>query len=429
MSTLPTPSSTAPCAAVRGAAAPPTQLASKLGSLSVTPFVPEAVLRRHHAYVAGDTRFTAACRLLTSLWREEHNLPLGTHAPEPRRAKGQPKASSAPPTRPIRLGSRLSPVAARAGATFLTPAIAAYTREVLLFREPGALFEETRLWGNLLSSQAMVLNLLAPLALDLDLATAVWRRLMPAFVHTVTGFRFEHSPGRRGPAYYGDGTAFDVIIDIVTPDGEPAFVALEVKYTEGAGGIVPPPRPCYADTTRGSGLYLDPEAALLMRPGYEQLRREHVMAQLMVQHGVTGRGHFILLGPALNQHVQTMGRRYADHLAPADGADRPSTVGFSVLTLEAVVGAIAEAGAVDLTASFATRYLDFSRVVRCVLDTPLPPHPGAPAVSVRRRVLAFAPHAPASEPRRVSRKGGRCDKDTLVEQPHRPTPSLGAISV
>ncbi len=91
---------------------------------------------------------------------------------------------------------------------------------------------------------------LRPLALDLDRAAAVFRRLLPGFVGTVAGIRFEHSPGRRGPEYFGDGTAFDALIDIITPEGEPAFVALEVKYTEGAGGPTPAPRPRYAETTR-----------------------------------------------------------------------------------------------------------------------------------------------------------------------------------
>ena len=337
------------------------------------PLVPDDVLRRQDVFVSTDTRFAAACRLLASLWREEHGLPAGQHRLEPRRAGGRTASSTTPGisrSKSVRLASRLSTAAARAGATFLSPAIAAHVREILLFREPGALFEEARLWGNLLSSQALTLNLFVPLALDPVRAAAVFRRLLPSFVGTVTGIHFEHSPGRRGPDYFGDGTAFDVLIDIVTPEGEPAFVAIEVKYTEGAGGPVPAPRPRYAETARETGLYRDPDAAILARPGFEQLRREHVLGQLMLQHGLYGRGHFILLSPAQNRYAQAMGQRYAVELS--DTAEAPGRVGFSTLTLEAVVAAIREAGATDLAASFTARYLDLGRVASFVLAQAVP---------------------------------------------------------
>ncbi len=340
------------------------------------PLVPEDVLKRQDAFVSTDTRFAAACRLLAALWREEHGLPAGQHRPDRRWASGRTASSTTPGiSRPksVRLASRLSTAAARAGTTFLTPAIAAHVRKVLLFREPGALFEEARLWGNLLSSQALTLNLFVPLALDPARAAAVFRRLLPGFVGTVTGIRFEHSPGRRGPDYFGDGTACDVLIDIVTPEGEPAFVAIEVKYTEGAGGPVPAPRPRYAETARDSGLFRDPEAAVLARPGFEQLRREHVLGQLMLQHGLYGRGHFVLLGPAQNGHVQTMGQRYAAELV--DPAEAPGRVGFSTLTLETVVAAIRDVGATDLAASFTARYLDLGRVAHFVLTQAMPAPP------------------------------------------------------
>ncbi|MDF2600581.1 MAG: hypothetical protein K0Q54_3404 [Methylobacterium brachiatum] len=340
------------------------------------PLVPEDVLRRQDVFVSTDTRFAAACRLLASLWREEHGLPAGQHRLEPRRAGGRTASSTTPGisrSKSVRLASRLSTAAARAGATFLSPAIAVHAREILLFREPGALFEETRLWGNLLSSQALTLNLFIPLALDPARAAKVFRRLLPGFVGTVTGIRFEHSPGRRGPDYFGDGTAFDLLIDIVTPEGEPAFVVIEVKYTEGAGGPVPAPRPRYTETTRESGLYRDPDAALLARPGFEQLRREHVLSQLMLRHGLYARGHFVLLGPAQNGHVQAMGQRYTAELG--DAAEAPGRVGFSTLTLETVVAAIREAGAIDLAASFTARYLDLGRVARFVLTQAMPAPP------------------------------------------------------
>ena len=386
MPTSPTPSSAAPLASSLAIVpadradfpAQPFRAVSTETPLRIVPFVPEAVLRRHHAFVASDTRFTAACRLLAALWRQDQGLPFGTYIPEPRRGSRQAQPSSTS-LKPVRIGSRLSPAAARAGANFLSPAIASYAREALLFREAGSLWEEGRLWGNLLSSQAMTLNLLAPMAIDLDLSTSVWRGLLPSFVHQVTAIRFETSPGRRGPEYFGDGTAFDVLLDVVTPNGEPAFVTIEVKYVEGMTSQVPPPRPRYEETTRDSNLFIDPEAGLLTQPGFEQLRREHVMTQLMVRQGLAARAHFILLGPALNRRVHAVGKLYADLLQPIDPNDGPDKVGFSTLTLETVVAAMVSAGAGEIAAAFHARYLDLGRVVRSVLDTPhqrpLPPAP------------------------------------------------------
>src|SRR3954470_10205472 len=82
------------------------------------PLIPEPVLRRHRVFEPSDTRFRACARLLQALWREQHQLPIGTHAspdgtraaatpppppppPPPRRA---PAVSSAPASHPLPAG-------------------------------------------------------------------------------------------------------------------------------------------------------------------------------------------------------------------------------------------------------------------------------------------------------------------------------------
>jgi hypothetical protein len=129
------------------------------------PLVPEPILRRYRVFEPSDTRFRACARLLQALWREQHQLPIGTHAsPDGTRRK---------------LGSRLSPAAGRSGANFLTPAVAALTRREVAYREVGALIREDRLWTNLLSSAPLTFNLFGPLRLDLALASRVLRLLCP----------------------------------------------------------------------------------------------------------------------------------------------------------------------------------------------------------------------------------------------------------
>ena len=97
----------------------------------------------------------------------------------------------------IPLGSILTPEAAHAGRNFLAPAIHTFVRHALIMREDGAAMDEYRLFANSLSSMPMSFNLFAPLALDLELATTVFRMLLPDFVDSVDHIHFETSPGRR----------------------------------------------------------------------------------------------------------------------------------------------------------------------------------------------------------------------------------------
>ena len=102
------------------------------------PLIPEDILRQHHCLEPDASRFTAAARLLQSLWRQDQNLPVGHH----RSPSGETR----------QIGSRLTMSAGRAGANFLDPAIASLVRRELVYREIGALIDADRLFRNLLSS-------------------------------------------------------------------------------------------------------------------------------------------------------------------------------------------------------------------------------------------------------------------------------------
>jgi hypothetical protein len=139
----------------------------------------------------------------------------------------------------MELHSRLSHEAARAGRNFLSQEIHAFVRGELLMREEGAAIDEERLFGNALSSMPLAFNLFAPMALDLTLATAALRQLLPGFVHQVTGFIFEHSPGRRQDRFLNDGTAFDLAIRVITPEGEEGTIFVEVNIPRTWPGQLP----------------------------------------------------------------------------------------------------------------------------------------------------------------------------------------------
>lgn len=392
--------------------------------LGPTPFLNEAIRRRHHSFVANDSRFVASTRLLAHLWRQDQQLPAAAFI------------VTDPTTKPRRRPANwlLRRDAAQVGATFLTPAIRDHARQALLFREPGAMWNEDRLWANLLSSQALTLNLLAPLATDLALATQVFRSLLPGFVDQVRSIRFEHSPGRFDDRYFGDGTALDALIEAITTDGEIAVITIEVKFTEGLTGPTATPRDRYVETAQASGLYKDAASPTLARAGFEQLRREHVMTTLMLQHDLASRGKFILIAPQLNRRAQAVAALYRTELCDPEGTRNPSTVGFSNITLEATVAAIHEAGATDLARQLWARYCDHARVAQFALqgDDPSSPPPtpndvrtlpppastpetapeGAPSPAITRSSRRRSPSATTTVPRSARSATARPSSDT-----------------
>lgn len=321
-------------------------------SLPRVPLVSDDIARSHNIYFEIDTRFRRAARLLQCLWLRDRNIPTGRHV----RGQGENAVAT-------ELHSSLSRDAARAGLNFLSSDIHAFVRRELLMREEGAAIDEDRLFGNAVSSMPLAFNLFAPMAIDLDLATAVLRRLLPQFVHEVTGFKFEHSPGRREPRFLHDGTAFDLAIAVVTPDGEQGTIFVEVKYTESMEGPAARLRDRYDEVSNSSGLFIDPASAMLRSLALEQLWREHMLAQLIVAQGITSRAIFIAIGPRLNRRVMTAFRVYENELSAADAG----RVAFQPFTLEAFIDGLEDVGAKQLSQDLWNRYCDFRRVYQHAL--------------------------------------------------------------
>src|SRR3954471_24835214 len=111
----------------------------------MTPFAAPAPsveeLQAHHVLVPGETgEWQRRARLLQAQWRERRALPIGPWPP--RGGDGRV------------LGSRLPLPDARAHRwNFLTTTIAAQVDRALEERQFGALIQEGRLYGDLLSSQ------------------------------------------------------------------------------------------------------------------------------------------------------------------------------------------------------------------------------------------------------------------------------------
>jgi PD-(D/E)XK nuclease superfamily protein len=332
--------------------------------LAHTPLIPERILRQYGAYSWYDQRFRAVARFLQCLWLRDHGIPTASS-----QARGN---ASEYPAAHAGYGSILSVEAANAGRNFLSPAIHRHALHSWLMSEPGACYEEVRFFGNSLSSMPLVFNLLAPLALNIDLASQVLRRLLPGFVQRVERIQFETSPGRRdtrfnrrgeGP-YLGDRSAFDCAFHTLDPSGTPCIVYTEIKYSETLDHTnIARMRDRYNEASRQVRLYDNPDSLILRSPPIEQFWREHMLAQLAVDNGVTPKAVFLAIGPELNRRVQGAFQVYQGELIEADWQE-PRRVPFIPMTLETVIRAIADAGAIDHARALWDRYCDFDRVYR-----------------------------------------------------------------
>lgn len=332
-------------------------------SLPYVPLVSDDLAKAHKVYFSIDTRFRRAARILQALWLKDHNIPTGFHT----RGEGENAVTT-------ELHSNLSRDAARAGRNFLTPEIHKFARRAVIMSEPGSVFDQERLLGNSLSSQPLCFNLFAPLAMNLDLATAVFKRLYPSFVSRVNEVIFEHSPGRRDPLgiddqshdWMGDRTAWDVVLHVTTPENELGAIHTELKFSEDCSVAPATWRDRYGEVSHAVRLFVDPNSAIL-KGACNQYFREHCMSQLVVDKGLVDKAMFLAIAPRLNRRAIASFRMYENELIPAEDRD-DKRVPFVALTLENLIAAIGDAGAKELAGALWARYADFERVYQLALS-------------------------------------------------------------
>lgn len=360
---------------------------SSFKQLSRTPLVPESLLKSHGAFCVIDTRFRAAARLLQCIWLRDHDIPTAASVNDTGSSITAATFDHKPNTA---FGSILSPEAATAGRNFLSPAIHRLALQEWLMCEEDAAIDDERLFGNALSSMPLVFNMFAPMATDLQFATAVFRALLPDFVHSVERIQFEHSPGRRDERFLADRSAADIAVRVTSPDGEPCTIFIEVKYSESMEGPAARMRDRYNEASRQVRLYDNPDSLILRAAPIEQIWREHMLSQLAVDNGITPRAVFMAIGPKLNRRVQGVFRVYQGELIDANRRDA-GRVPFIPLTLESVIETIATVGAADHAHALWDRYCDFDRVYRLSMQQLAGEASPAPtdksAEKLRRRAL------------------------------------------
>lgn len=312
------------------------------------PIIPSHLLKRYQVEDVGDTRFRACARLLQSMWREDQQLPVGSY----QQTNEYDRC----------LGSRIDRASGRAGRNFLTPKIARLTKYETVYREVGAMIEEERLWHNLLSSQPLCFNLFGDMKLDLSIATRFWSHRFPEHMAKVEAIYFEHSPGRGDNAFIADHTAFDVLISGQNRKGQRAFIAIEVKYSETMNESAATMRPRYEAVAASSGLFKNPEHPALRCPPIQQLWREHMLSQTLLDNGLYECGMFLVIYPAKNEDCSSAVAAYRQHLREPD-ASNPA---FAAMTLEECVQGLREIDEAELADALFARYLNFNRIEEAI---------------------------------------------------------------
>ena len=319
------------------------------------PIIPSHLLKQYQVEDVGDTRFRACARLLQSMWREDQQLPVGSH----QQTNDYDRC----------LGSRIDRASGSFGRNFLTTKIARLAKYETVYREPGAMVEENRLWHNLLSSQPLCFNLFGDMKLDLSMATRFWSSLFPDHMAKVEVIYFEHSPGRGNEAFIADYTAFDVLIAGQSRKGQRSFIAIEVKYSESMNEPAASIRPRYNAVSTRSGLFKDPEHPALRSAPIQQLWREHMLSQTMLDNGLYDSGLFLVVHPAKNEDCSVAVASYKQHLHEPS-AGNPA---FAALTLEECVQGMRDIGEAELADALFTRYLDFDRIEAAIFGQEVHP--------------------------------------------------------
>jgi hypothetical protein len=295
-----------------------------------------------HDAVPGDpevTDFRRAVRFHNAMWRDANGFPIGTRRTRP----GAP---------PRLIGSQLDQDFAKAtGATFLTDNARAAGRARSDLVEPHQRFDRQLFWADLLSSEAMAVNLFGDLHADLARADRAVHTWWPDAPGRVSDVRFYHSPGRFDPAYSNSLRSFDAMFVLDLDDGTQGAIAVDVTYREVANreGVKPSHLPRFTEIHDRSKAFRPGAAELFGTSLLAVTWLEHILLLSMLQHasGNWTWGRYVVVHPEGNVDAVQRIEEYRAQLA--DDAT------FGSMTVEDLLGA--KALTQRTTAALRRRYL------------------------------------------------------------------------
>lgn len=314
--------------------------------MPMTPDTRRAELGAAHCWfdvdrVPGDpetTTWRRNARWAQSQWRVRNGWPIGS-APY----AGNPYA--------VPVGSRLALDFARdTGANFLTARIRAAAEHRVKNPEPHQLLDSERLYADLLSSMPLCFNLFGECWRNPEVAFEAVRTWWPHLARREIDLRFEHSPGRRDPAYLGNRSAFDACFLLGPANAPRAAVGIETKYHEHAK-VERAPSPAamqrYVAVTERSEAFRPDWQRHVVGTDLQQIWLDHLLLLSMLQQPsrAWSQGLFVLAYPLSNTSQAGAARRYRAILRD------DST--FEARTLEELVDGLPE----TLRGEFSARYL------------------------------------------------------------------------
>jgi len=262
-----------------------------------------------HDRIGGDqelTEFRRSVRYHQAMWRKGNGYPIGTHRVRPG-------------TEPRLIGSHLDlDFAKESGATFLTTRARTAARARASSVEPHQIFNQQSFWADLMSSEALAVNLFGDLASDLDRADRAVHAWWPTTPGRVTEVRFAHSPGRLDPSYANSRRYFDAMFVLELPDGSSGALAIDVTYREVVDrkGVKSAHLPRFVEIHDRSDAFAPGAVDVLGPSRLSMVWLEHLLLLSMLQHE-SGRwtwGRYVVVHPRANTSVSSAIEGYRELL-------------------------------------------------------------------------------------------------------------------
>ncbi len=170
--------------------------------------------------------------------------------------------------------------------------------------------------ADMLRSEHIPFNLLAPLDTDHHLAVSIISKAFGIKIAKIETIEIEYTPSPK-EKYLNDGTAFDTYIQAEMSHWETCGIGIEVKYTEQDYPIgkteainVKNPQSRYRQTARKSGTFKKPDDEIFGTNPMRQIWRNHLLGLSMIEQGDVDTFYSITLFPDGNPHFHTYIPKY-----------------------------------------------------------------------------------------------------------------------
>jgi len=186
-----------------------------------------------------------------------------------------------------------------------------------------------KVYGNMLRSEHIPLNLFWPLNSDDGYRVRVFSALLGLPLNSVGPVQIEYAPSPRAE-YLNDGTSFDAYIEYTDEQGLRGLVGIEVKYTERSYLLkrgsteertVNDRATSYFKVMADSRLYRDGCEAEVIKDEYRQIWRNHLLAEsILLKHPERfAHATSMTLFPEGNKHMAKACAGYQGFLTGSDG--------------------------------------------------------------------------------------------------------------